>query len=300
MKNASLSILFCILLLLLLLAIQKGEPTKEEETPKYKREISVYDTNTKTVTKMDLEEYVWRCMAREMPATFDKEALKAQAVAVRSYTVRKAAGEKAAEHFGADVCTDFAHCAAFLNNLNEMDKKTQNIYKEAAHETAGEILTYEGEAASTVFHAMSSGKTENAADVWGGSVPYLISVDSFEDTKVSGFETKAEFTWEELFSLLEISEKSVGQPKMTEGGSVAEITIGGKIFKGTEIRKRLKLRSAAFEIEETESGLSFTVHGYGHGVGMSQQGANAYAKQGLSYREILAKYYPKTSISHIF
>ena len=290
MKNASLSILFCILLLLLLLAIQKGEPTKEEETPKYKREISVYDTNTKTVTKMDLEEYVWRCMAREMPATFDKEALKAQAVAVRSYTVRKAAGEKAAEHFGADVCTDFAHCAAFLNNLNEMDKKTQNIYKEAAHETAGEILTYEGEAAATVFHAMSSGKTENAADVWGGSVPYLISV----------FETKAEFTWEELFSLLEISEKSVGQPKMTEGGSVAEITIGGKIFKGTEIRKRLKLRSAAFEIEETESGLSFTVHGYGHGVGMSQQGANAYAKQGLSYREILAKYYTKTSISHIF
>ena len=100
--------------------------------------------------------------------------------------------------------------------------------------------------------------------------------------------------------MLEISEKSVGQPKMTEGGSVAEITIGGKNFKGTEIRKRLKLRSAAFEIEETESGLSFTVHGYGHGVGMSQQGANAYAKQGLSYREILAKYYPKTSISHIF
>ncbi len=298
MKNASLCIIFCILLAVLLLALQELSPPKQEIKIEYSATISVYNHKSDTVSEMPLEEYVWRCMAREMPASFHEEALKAQAVAIRSYTCCKA-DKEIPEHKGASVCTDSTHCAAFLMDEGELDEQTKNIYKEAANATKGQILIYEGEAATTVFHAMSSGKTENAQDVWGGNVPYLISVDSAVDTKVEGYESTAAFTWEELFSTLNIHEKSLGTIQKTEGGSVAEITIGGKTFKGTQIRTLLHLRSAAFTVTQTDNGLLFTVHGYGHGVGMSQQGANAYANEGMSYMEILQKYYPGTSIAQI-
>lgn len=299
MKNASFSFLFCILLYcLIILLAQKPAPEAKPEPMKLTHEITVYHPETDTAEKMSLEQYICRCLAGEMPASFHAEALKAQAVAIRSYISHKA--QSASHPKNADVCTDFNHCAAFSEIFDTFPEKTKKIYQNAVSETSAEVLYYNNQPANTVFHAMSGGKTESAENVWGTPVPYLISVDSTADTKTEKFETVVSFTHKEIMQKLGTTSCTPGAVKHNQGGTVKTITIGEKTFTGREIREKLSLRSACFTVTDAENKLTFTVHGYGHGVGMSQEGANAYAQKGMTYTEILEKYYPGTTLCRLY
>ena len=309
MKNAGFAIICCILSVFLIpMLFLSGNEEPLPTAPVAAEKISVYDHEKDTVFDMDFEEYVWRVIAREMSYSYEIEALKAQAVAARTYTLRRMQNpEPPEEHKGAQICTNPAHCSAFMTEENARAQwgdrydEIRAKFQQAAEETRGEIVTYENQPAATVFHAMSSGSTEYSKDVWGGDLPYLVSVDSEVDKQAEGYETTVTFTLADFADKMgvEIPDNHgqiIGDIAHTEGGSVDTIQFCGTEFKGTEVRSALNLRSANFVPKIDGDSIIFTVYGYGHGVGMSQTGANAYAAQGYSYRDILAKYYPGTEL----
>lgn len=269
--------------------------TKKEKKIFNGETISVYDTDTDEVLKVSLEEYVLKALSKEMPASFEKEALKAQAVAIRTYTLKKKQ-TKNEKHENAVVCTDSNHCMAYMKE--EIEEKYREKLEGAVLETSGQVLMFDKEYASTVFHAISSGQTENSEDIWGGEVPYLVSVESLDDIKVKGYETKVTVSYNEFINKLGAKdfEKVIGEEQRTEAGTVKTITLCEKEYTGAKVRELFNLRSSNFKIEEDDGNYIFTVYGYGHGVGMSQHGANNYAKAGYTYEEILNHYYPGTEL----
>lgn len=274
--------------------------------------IDVYFASEDKTETMNFEDYITGVVMAEMPASFEIEALKAQAVAARTYTIEKIkSAKKNAFHKGADICTDFSHCQAFVSNNDAKTKwgKDYNKYlkkcQDAVNETIGMVAMYENKPIKAVFHAFAGGKTENASDVWGTDVSYLKSVESPGDKSAPKFKTEKELSLEEFKNILksetdvDFSENIVGKITYTEGGAVANAELGNKTFKGTKIRQLFSLRSACFEIENRGDSILFRVKGYGHGVGMSQYGANYYAKKGLKYDEILKKYYSGIDVVRI-
>ena len=263
------------------------------------------------VISLKLEEYLYGVVAAEMPATFETEALKAQAVAARTYTVNRSRFQNP-DHPNANVCTDSAHCKAYLTKEEQEEKfqKTPELYEkiqQAVDSTKSQIILYNNEPISAVFHSTSSGMTENSKDVWGGDYPYLVSVVSEGEEESPRFlETKA-FSFEEFRQKINAGNKKVvfsDEPKnwfshweRNESGSVKTVDICGVSLKGTEIRSLLGLRSTHFEINVTDE-ITVTTKGNGHGVGMSQYGANAMAKRGYSYIDILKKYYTGVEIAN--
>lgn len=288
MKNILTPILFGIILsaimCLFIPEIKKDTPTPFKEL----EFVSVYDHEKGEVISMGAEEYVLKCLAKEMPASFEMEALKAQAVAIRSYLSCKKSQEK---HDGAIVCTDFNCCAAFLHDLSSLSKENQERLRKAVLETKGQILMYDKKPANAVFHAISAGKTQNSKDVWSADLPYLRSVISDVDETIEKFHSTATFNKQEIMKTFSVDNAEIYEIKRTNAGYVKSAKIGGQIFSGEEIRKNLNLRSAAFDVLENGNDVIFNVKGYGHGVGMSQWGANEYAKKGLSYKQILEHYY---------
>lgn len=262
------------------------------------------------IVELSADEYLVGVVSAEMPVSFEAEALKAQSVAARSYLRRCL--EQGSRHDGADICASSACCQAYKSEseLRELwgdgyDERIEKI-KAAVKATDGEYLSYEGAAILAAFHSSSSGKTEEAAELWS-DVPYLVSVSSPEDEKtVPDFvstlalgeidfrDTLLHLHPEADFSVP--ADEWIGEVRHTNSGRVQSIVLGGVSFTGSEIRELFSLRSTAFEIKRTADGFSFTVTGYGHGVGMSQYGANVMAKEGKSYREILAHYYPETTL----
>lgn len=277
-------------------------------------EITVYNTESKTVDNMDLEEYVKCVVAAEMPAAFEIEALKAQAVAARTYAFTRILNNfdgKDDLHHGSDVCTDPAHCQAWISMEDAMSSWEKDKAKEywdkiegAVEETRGIIITYEDMIANPVFHSNSGGRTENAENVWRGSpVPYLVSVASRGEDMCAEYENVVLIKKEDLKEKLKRkypSFKASGADIMddieitgyTEGGRVKNIRIGNITMSGAEFRNIYSLKSANFKIEDGEnSTLRITTIGNGHGVGMSQWGANYLAKSGAGFEEILKYYY---------
>ena len=253
------------------------------------REAKVlYGTADLAPLESELEEYVVGVVAAEMPAAFPEEALKAQAVAARTYQVRQM------QVAGTDsVLYDVGQ--AYITAKEQKQKWGENYsfygakIRKAVRETAGEIMVYEGEPILAAFHAQSAGKTEDAVQVWNSEVPYLKSVDSSEDKQAPQHETIVTFSAEEVKEKLGSTEISVRN--RTDAGYVSELQAGERICSGREVREKLGLRSASFQIEEKDGGFCFTTHGYGHGVGMSQYGASFLAEKGKTYREILRHYY---------
>lgn len=259
------------------------------------------------ITEMDMQEYLVGVVAAEMPASFAPEALKAQAVAARTYALYCAAGNK---HQDADVCTDYTCCQAWISdsamreNWGEDYEANAEKIRAAVAETEGQYLVYEGEPVFAAFHSSSAGATEDCAQVWNPR-PYLVSVDSpetaadvpdyisrlecapldFRDTILSAY-PQADFTGEES--------EWIGTLKLDTSGRVESAVLGGVEIKGTELRSLFSLRSTAFTLEYTEGRFIFTVTGYGHGVGMSQYGAQVMAQNGEDYTNILAHYYTGT------
>lgn len=259
------------------------------------------------IAEMTLGEYVCGTVAAEIPATFAPEALKAQAVAARTYCLYRLFSSEG--HEDAAVCTDHTHCAAFITKAElasaigaERAEKVFSAAGDAVSSTSGEVLIYDGEYALTAFHASSDGYTEDAAQVWAESVPYLISVSSPEEARV----TERAFTPAELIEKLELPDGAgstlASSPDeairlgSNSSGRVSDAWICGRIFSGTELRARLSLPSAKISVAYTDGKFVFTASGSGHGVGMSQYGADTMADRGKSYAEILSHYYQGTEL----
>ena len=292
----------------------KDKPLKREAFPEKTGEISVFFPDENKTRTMNLEEYLVGVVAAEMPASFESEALKAQAVAARSYAIYKSRNENSdSVHPSASVCIDHRHCKAYKKKEDAFkawgEKAEEYNLKivSAVNATKGEILTYNGEVALTVFHAQTGGgKTESSKDVWGGNLPYLVSVESGEKD-VPGFFSSCDISFDEFRQklieenpLAEIDgPEDIGEIKISEGGDVKEIKIGGVFFGGPKIRSLFSLRSSCFTVTANEKNVHFEVSGYGHGVGMSQYGANTMALEGYGYKDILTHYYSGTVLDYV-
>lgn len=271
--------------------------------------ISLYNHKENKIENLSLEDYVVMVVCAEMPASFEYEALKAQSVAARTYALKKINSETS-EHKGADLCTDHAHCQAYSTSKALKDKwgddykENYNKVKNAVYATKGEYVSFNNEVAITVFHSCSNGITEKSSDVWGGEIPYLVNVSSPGDSLKPSYENKVTFTREEFINKLrdakgekfDVSKAPIGNIAKSSGGNVLNIELFGNSYTGTEIRSIFNLSSTSFTLTCSENSFVFTVQGSGHGVGMSQYGANAMAGEGKSYKEILSHYYPGTTI----
>lgn len=303
MKNKPLQIalilgvlLPCLMLLLISKVYTRPETNPTEVIPE-QTELKVLMPNGE-ILNMALEEYVLGVVLAEMPASFETEALKAQAVVARTYAQR----EK--RHENANICTDSTCCQAYCapESYTGGNKALEKV-RLAVEATATQVLTYQGKLIEATYFSCSGGKTEDAAAVWGQSVPYLQAVDSpgeeqaanyIKTTSISAGEFSAAFG-----GLSGMPGNWVGKVTYTKGGGVDTIEIGGKEYKGTQVRQKLGLRSTAFIITIVGSSVTITTKGNGHRVGMSQYGADAMAVTGKDYAQILAHYYPGTNLQGI-
>lgn len=263
------------------------------------------------VETMTVKDYLWGVVAAEMPASFQTEALKAQAVCARTYCLRQRQ-EGTDKHPGADVCTDYTCCQAFLTreqagaNWGSETRRYTDKIAGAVAATDGLLCLYEGEPIDAVFFSSSAGRTSDAAAVWGAAVPYLTSVESPEGAEVPGWQTIATFTPGEFTGRFLAAHPEADFSGETDTwirdltaddtGLVTAVTIGGVTVTGGQARSALGLRSAHFTAETGEDQIAFTVTGYGHGVGMSQYGANALAGEGRGFVEILKWYYTGVTV----
>lgn len=260
------------------------------------------------IQMLPLSEYLTGVVLSEMPPDFAPEALKAQAVAARTFAQKR---RQAAKHDGADVCADSACCQAWNSEaaLREKFQESYDAYAEkaraAVEATRGEVLVYDGALIDATYFSCSGGRTEDAAAVWGEEVPYLQSVESYGEESALRYASEKSFTADELRAALGDSTLS-GDPESwfsdavyTAGGGVDTIMIGDKTYAGTELRKLLKLNSTCFTVSAGSSSVTFHVLGYGHRVGMSQYGADYMARQGYDYRTILQYYYRGAEIRDV-
>lgn len=256
-----------------------------------------------SVENMDLDAYLTRVVLAEMPAEFETEALKAQAVVARTYTMRRY--YSARKHANAAVCTDHTCCQAYCTEADFLargeSEKMLNKVKNAVVLTRGQVLEYEGELIEATYFSCSGGRTEDAVAVWGEEIPYLQAIDSPGEEKASHYMDTVTFSQTELQEKLglDLSQSSgawIGEITYTDGGGVDTIYIGGSLFNGTQVRKLLGLRSTAFVITAVGNTVTVTTKGYGHRVGMSQYGADAMAATGKDYRQILSYYYRGTTL----
>lgn len=266
------------------------------------------------VQQMDMATYLLGVLRAEMPASFEEEALKAQAVAARTYILHKILNGGSANHPEADACDDINCCQAFLSqadaavNWGEGAETYEAKLRQAVEETDGMCVLYEGAPALTVFHSSSVGATQDAAAVWSGDVPYLRSVETPEgEDTVPGYHSTASFTAGELHDLLQsaLPEADLGgnpsdwftNIQQQANGTVTSLAVGGVKVSGSKFRSILGLRSTCFTISFADDGAAvFSVTGYGHGVGMSQYGANVLAAGGMGYADILTWYYTGTEV----
>lgn len=308
MKTVYITTMMLTALLMLILPlsgkkIEVKEKTSEvisTEIQEESEEIRLLITKTGEVEKLKVEDYLFGVVAAEMPALYNDEALKAQAVVAYTYYLNKK------EQSGADydITDDFTKDQAFITRSDARSKwgdqadEYENKIKSAVKSVLYKKITYDGRPILAVYHAISSGKTENVSDLWGGEYPYLVSVDSSWDSEAKNFETTVTLSFDEvarkLASKVTLTDKENNcftDPKKTENGSVKTILVGGTTLSGADVRTALELRSANFDVAFEGGNYTFTVRGYGHGIGMSQNGANYLAGQNKTYEEIINHYY---------
>lgn len=277
------------------------EPQYAAETAQTR--ISVPVATEGGVIRMDLGDYLTGVVLAEMPVSFEEEALKAQAVVARTYTIR--AMTKGAKHGDAAVCTDFSCCQGYITEAAFLAKggtreQVERI-RSLVDDTAELVLTYEGELIEATYFSCSGGSTEDAVAVWGTDVPYLQAVDSPGEERAAYYSDTVQFSAEEF--ALALGMRPAGDPATwfgkatyTAGGGVDTMIIGGMEFQGTQLRRALGLRSTSFTIAAEKNTIIVTTRGYGHRVGMSQYGADAMAVSGSTFAEILSHYYQGTKL----
>lgn len=265
--------------------------------------VRVYRESKDIIDEIPLEEYVVGVLAGEMPVDFELEALKAQAVAARSYVMTKIQENYKKDYDVVDTVTNQVYLDkeylksvwkdSYIDNINKL--------KMAVISTKGEYLSYNGKVANALFFSTSSGVTENCEDVFDAKVEYLKSVDSHWDTTSPVYSTTSTFTFTDFYNKLGLpySEKlNIKIINKIYTGRIMKISINNKEFTGDDVRFKLGLRSAYFEITQEQGKVIITCKGFGHGVGMSQYGANGMAKEGYNYQDILTHYYTNIEIEN--
>lgn len=244
----------------------------EDMNPYYLKyqKIKLLHTESGEIEELDMNEYLYGVVSAEMPASYEKEALKAQAIVARTYTIYQAMNN-GSKHENADICDDYACCQAWISkedrfakwNENEAESNWQKIV-ECVDDTTGKIILYDEKPINAFFHSNSGGITETSLNIWGG----------------------IDFNTEECIKILEL----------TSSNRVKTIKIGNKEIAGTEARSIFGLKSTNFTFEINGENIKFSVKGYGHGVGMSQTGADSMAKAGANYEEIIKHFYTDVEI----
>lgn len=280
--------------------VKKEEDIVKEEVIDNNIYVNVRRNNG-NIEKYELEEYIIGVVGAEMPASFNKEALKAQSVVARTHALKSIKNDK--QLTSNNSTQNFKD----NNELKKMWGSSYNTYynkiKSAVLETKGLYLSYNNDYVDAVYHSTSNGNTEDAVYVWGNSVPYLKSVSSEYDNTNKNYSSTITLTYNEISNKLKNSIDSNTKFNIisrTSGNRVKEIEINGTTYSGVEFRKLLSLRSADFSIENNGANVVISTNGYGHGVGMSQYGANGMANNGSSYRDILLHYYTGVSIKNIY
>ncbi len=275
--------------------------------------LNVYDHERNCISRMTLEGYVCGVVAAEMPAAYHVEALKAQAVAARTRVIYQMQHGGCTAHSGADICTDASHCQGYasLGKCREKWGSSYETYRDrilsAVRETGTKALLYENVPITVLYHAMSGGKTESALAVFATDLPYLVSVESDGEENARGFRTETTLTFAQIAEMLKSAigmeqirpeeiRRTLSVTSYTETGRVKTVQIGDAEIAATAFRQALGLRSTWFSITMNEEGVTFHQQGYGHGVGMSQVGANSMAANGSDYEEILLHYYPGVTL----
>lgn len=279
------------------------DKSSEQTTPQQSGEYRIKVQNkSSAVEQMDLNTYIVGVLLGELPADFDVETMKAQAVVARTYALKRQT--TAQKHSGA-VCTESACCQAYCGIDDYLAKggrqETVDKVTSAVNATAYQILTYNNQLIEATYFSCSGGRTEDAVAVWGAEIPYLQAVDSPGEEQAAHYTDSVQFSKQEFANLLQINPKGqlatwFGNVTYTNGGGVDTIVIGGKTFQGTDLRKLLGLRSTAFTVTVIGDSVHIVTKGFGHRVGMSQYGAEAMAVRGENYAQILSHYYPGTAL----
>ena len=319
-------VFLCFLIPILFTQRNNLKETVVDSQIEEKEEIITYDygqyntvkllhAKTGEVEEIELDNYLLGVVSSEMPANFEIEALKAQAVVARTYTIYKITSGK--KHENADICDDSNCCQAWitkeerLNKWNESERESNWAkIEEAVNSTKGKIIVYEGKPINAFFHSNSGGITDTATNVWGGSnYPYLQAVETSGEDAYSQYNSEVTITKDEFISKIKeyhidfeidfSKENQIEILEYTDGERVKTIKIGNLNLSGVEVRTIFGLRSAKFEVTIDGENIKFTVVGYGHGVGMSQTGADSMAKQGNNYEEIIKHFYTGVEIIDI-
>ena len=273
--------------------------------------IKLLHKETNEIEEINLDEYLCGVISAEMPASYELEALKSQAVVARTYTLYKIINSKPHGE-EASICDSYQCCQAWISKEKRFEKWADGTENEnwnkivtAINETKGKVITYDGKIINAFFHANSGGKTEIPVNVWGGTnYPYLQVVETSGEEGYTQYSSQVELTIDELinkfkekYNDIAINTENISEEikalEYTESGRVKTLKIGNKNVAGTEVRSVLNLKSTNFDIELDleNSKIKFNVIGYGHGIGMSQTGADAMAKQGSNYEQIIKHFY---------
>ena len=266
--------------------------------------VRVKDEVTGKVDKVPLEDYVKGVLAGEMPVSFEIEALKAQAVASRSYVLIKMRDNKDSDYDVVNTTTNQVYLTDEKMRSNWQDNYDSNLKKiwAAVQDTSGEYLSYNGEIANALFFSTSSGMTENSEDVFISSVPYLRSVSSDWDKASPKYEDTSTYTLNDFYDKLGLEYNDALSVEVTDKSSTGrpkKVKINGIEFTSRNLASKLGLRSSYLSITENDKQVTIVTKGFGHGVGMSQYGAEGMAKEGYKYNEILVHYYKGTEIKKI-
>lgn len=274
--------------------------------------IKLYHHNDGSIEELGMNQYLYGVVSSEMPASYELEALKAQAVVARTYTIYKI--KNGSKHDGADICDNSNCCQAWISKENRLSRWDENKREEywnkivqAVDTTNKKYITYDNEVINAFFHSNSGGKTELAVNVWGGNLPYLQVVETVGEDSYSAYKSEVMFSKDEFIVKMNENYKDfkidftlnecIKILEYTESGRVKKIKIGNKELSGVEARKVFGLKSSNFSFELNKDNIKFSVIGYGHGVGLSQSGSDALAKKGYTYDRIINYYYKDIQIS---
>lgn len=304
--------------------LEKTESTNQQQQTEEKKQyeynkfgtIKLLHTKTGEIEEVPIDTYLYNVVSAEMPADYELEALKAQTIVARTYTIYQISNSKG-KHEGADICDDSTCCQAWISKEDRLAKWEENARENnwnkivnAVDSTAGKIITYEGKPIDAFFHSNSGGRTELPANVWGGSnYPYLQSVET------SGEDTYTQYSSSVIISKVDLlnklkekhsdikidfeKEDAIKIIEYTDGGRVKTIKFGNIQISGVEVRTTLGLKSANFEVKLDGDNVVFSVKGYGHGVGLSQTGSDSMAKNGSNYEEIIKHFYTNVEIKDV-
>lgn len=276
--------------------------------------IKLLHKKTNEIEEVRIDDYLCNVVSAEMPADYELEALKAQAIVARTYTIYKVQNKK---HENADICDDSTCCQAWVSKENRLERweetkreENWNKIQQCVNETKGKIITYNNQPINAFFHANSGGTTELPVNVWGGSgLPYLQVVQTAGEEGYTQYSSEVDLTQEELINKLKTkyediqidfnNDEDVKIIEHTDSNRVKTVKFGNHELSGVETRTLLGLKSTNFEIKKENNQIKFLVKGYGHGVGMSQTGANTMAKQGNNCEEIIKHFYVGIEIKDI-